>query len=657
MSKRNQILQSIWNISDLLRDDYPTYNYEKIILPLVVLRRFDFVLQETKKSVLDVYSMYEDTNLDSILCDASGQEFYNCSPLDFMKLMEDPKNIHINLNAYINGFSENVKQIFMQFNFNKEIERMQDNNILFIIMSSFSDINLSPNNVNHIEMGYIFRDLIRHFNELSSEINGEYITPPDIVKTMVSLLFKDNHNLSYNNNTSKEILDPTCGTGSMLIESINYLNNNYLNSKVNIFGQDSNPRSFAIASASTLMSRDPNKYYTSTIKLGDTLVNDQFKNKTFDYFISNPPFGISWNRQKEEILNESKSLGMNGRFGAGTPRLSDGSMLFLQHMINKFKPFNPYNNQFGSKLAIVFNGSPLFTGNAGSGESEIRKWIIENDLLEAVIALPEHLFYNTSIGTYIWIITNRKNISRKGKIQLIDAREKGELLRRSLGSKRRELNEENIDSIIEEYSKFTETTTSKIFDNSDFGYQRITINQPLRLKFNMNFKLKEQFLDNYPKLINDIQTIENKIFEKNISYSNWNEILKEILVLIKKNHSNWNSAQIKSFRNIFTEIDQKSDPVILKSDNNKLVYESNPKLQDYENIPLKEKNIDNYFNREILPNSPYSWIDKKKTKIGYEINFNIYFYKVKQFRSLEAINEELKIAENKILQLLSEITE
>lgn len=661
MSKRNHILQSIWNISDLLRDDYPTYNYEKIILPLVVLRRFDFVLQETKKSVLDVYSMYENTfkcdNLDSILCDASGQEFYNSSPLDFMKLMEDPKNIHINLNAYINGFSENAKQIFMQFNFNKEIERMQDNNILFIIMSSFSDINLSPNNVNHMEMGYIFRDLIRRFNELSSEINGEYITPPDIVKTMVSLLFKDNHNLSYNNNTSKEILDPTCGTGSMLIESINYLNNNYLNSKVNIFGQDSNPRSFAIASASTLMSRDPNKYYTSTIKLGDTLVNDQFKNKTFDYFISNPPFGISWNRQKEEILNESKSLGMNGRFGAGTPRLSDGSMLFLQHMINKFKPFNPYNNQFGSKLAILFNGSPLFTGNAGSGESEIRKWIIENDLLEAVVALPEHLFYNTSIGTYIWIITNRKNISRKGKIQLIDAREKGELLRRSLGSKRRELSEENIDSIIEEYSKFTETTTSKIFDNSDFGYQRITINQPLRLKFNMNFKLKEQFLDNYPKLINDIQTIENKIFEKNISYSNWNEILKEILVLIKKNHSNWNSAQIKSFRNIFTEIDQKSDPVILKSDNNKLVYESNPKLQDYENIPLKEKNIDNYFNREVLPNSPYSWIDKKKTKIGYEINFNIYFYKVKQFRSLEAINEELKIAENKILQLLSEITE
>ncbi len=657
MSKSHELSNFIWSIADLLRGPYRPPQYERVMLPLVVLRRFDCVLESTKDAVLAKYVQYqgklEGDALDSVLNKISGQRFHNHSPLSFEKLKGDPDNAHLHLVSYINGFSENVRKIFERFEFGSEIERMREHNILFLVIKKFCEVDLHPGAVDNIEMGLLFEDLIRRFNEQANETAGDHFTPREVIRLMVNLLFMNDDDLLTKTGTVRKMLDPTCGTGGMLSEARRYLREHNLGAKLYVYGQDFNPRSYAVAASDLLLRADSEEKETSTIKFGDTLIDDQFPGERFDYFLANPPFGVDWKRQQKDVVREHEKQGFAGRFGAGMPRVNDGALLFLQHMVSKFEPVDPAKKLDGSRLAIVFNGSPLFTGGAGSGESEIRKWIIENDWLEAIVAMPEQMFYNTGIGTYIWVVTNRKEKRRRGNIQLIDGRDRWQPLRRSLGDKRREFSEAHINDIVREYGEMTNSDTSKIFDNTDFGYNRLTIERPLRLAFQITLERKERFLDACPELLDDLQVID-KIIGREAS-RDWNAIWKQVQSILKNRDSKWRAPQIRAFRDAFTEINPKAEAVIARKANGKIEYEPDPKLRDFENVPLKE-DVLAYFEREVRPHVPDAWIDHEKTKVGYEINFNRHFYRFTPPRPLAEIDADLKRAEEEIVRLLREVT-
>ncbi len=657
MSKSHELSNFIWSIADLLRGPYRPPQYERVMLPLVVLRRFDCVLESTKDAVLAKYAQYqgklEGDALDSVLNKISGQRFHNHSPLSFEKLKGDPDNAHLHLVSYINGFSENVRKIFERFEFGNEIERMREHNILFLVIKKFCEVDLHPGAVDNIEMGLLFEDLIRRFNEQANETAGDHFTPREVIRLMVSLLFMHDDELLRKPGTVRKMLDPTCGTGGMLSEARKYLREHQAGARLFVYGQDFNPRSYAVAASDLLLRTNPDDAETSTIKFGDTLIDDQFPGERFDYFLANPPFGVDWKRQQKDVVREHEKQGFAGRFGAGTPRVNDGALLFLQHMVSKFEQVDPAKNLDGSRLAIVFNGSPLFTGGAGSGESEIRKWIIENDWLEAIVAMPEQMFYNTGIGTYVWVVTNRKEARRKGKIQLIDGRDRWQSLRRSLGDKRREFSDVHITDIVREYGDMRDNTTSKVFDNADFGYNRLTIERPLRLAFQITLERKERYLDACPELLDDLQAID-KAIGREVS-RDWNAIWKQVQALLKERDSKWRAPQVKAFREAFTEIDPKAEAVIAKKAGGKIEYESDPKLRDFENVPLKE-DVQVYFEREIRPHVADAWIDHEKTKVGYEINFNRHFYRFTPPRPLVEIDADLKRAEEEIVRLLREVT-
>ena len=572
------------------------------------------------------------------------------------------------------------------------------------LFPSFCDVDLHPDRVLNIDMGLLFEDLIRRFNELANETAGDHFTPREVIDLMVDILFDPDDEFLSQPQTIRKILDPTCGTGGMLAEAQKYLGEYHKQAELWVFGQDFNPRAYAIAASDLLIKGHKN----SRIEFGDSLINDKFDSETFDYFLANPPFGVDWKKQRSEILHEHEKRGFAGRFGAGLPRVNDGALLFLQHMVSKFEDVDAPKKKYGSRLAIVFNGSPLFSGSAGSGESDIRRWVIENDWLEAIVALPEQMFYNTGIGTYIWILTNRKEKKRKGKIQLIDGRERWKPMRRSLGDKRRFLGDDDIEKIVREYGNFAETEISKIFDNEDFGYTRVTIERPLRLQFRIDAERKSEFLNAYPHLLDDIQAIDEKFGRK--EYLDWNQVWKDVKNIVKKNDSNWKSPEQKLFRSVFTERNAEASPVIEKQEKlkkvskldleerfggwfsieaktenwqsgldtpikEKIKFESDSELREFENVPLKpfddeddfwagfdyekvplKENVNDYFRREVLPHVPEAWMDREKDKIGYEINFNRYFYKFTPPRPLEEIDADLKIAEEKILRLLDEVT-
>jgi type I restriction enzyme M protein len=529
----------IWNIADLLRGPYRPPQYERVMLPLTVLRRFDCVLAESKEKVLKEYERYKDKYqgeaLDKLLNKAAGQKFHNHSPLNFQKLKGDPDNIDKHLTSYISGFSENVRRIFDYFEFTAEIERMRDANILFLVISKFRDIDLHPERVDNHLMGGVFEDLIRRFNEQANETAGDHFTPREVISLMVHLLFINDDNLLTTPGTVRKMLDPTCGTGGMLAEAQKYMHCHHEQAQLWVYGQEYNKRSYAVA-ASDLLIKGHEK---SAIRFGDSLLEDQYTGETFDYLLANPPFGVDWKKQQKEIVREHEKG--NGRFNAGLPRVNDGALLFLMHMVSKFEPVDVAADRHGSRLAIVFNGSPLFTGGAGSGESDIRKWIIENDWLEAIIALPEQMFYNTGIGTYIWVVTNNKKEQRKGKIQLIDARTRWVPLRRSLGDKRRELSESDIKTIVLEFGTVENSETSKLFDNADFGYSRLTVERPLRLKFQIILERKELFLDGCPQLLDDMQTIDSSIGRD--ASPDWNAVWESVKKLLKKSGSSWKTSE------------------------------------------------------------------------------------------------------------------
>lgn len=659
MPDHNYFATLIWQIADLLRGPYRPPQYERVMLPMTVLRRFDCVLAPTKAKVL---AKYESSNLDGPALDAAlnkaaGQRFHNHSPLDFEKLKGDPDNIAQHLVSYINGFSENVRDIFNYFEFENEIDRMRESNLLYLVVSKFCDVDLHPKTVKNEQMGHIFENLIRRFNELANETAGDHFTPREVIRLMVNILFINDDKLLATPKTVRKLLDPACGTGGMLAEAQNYLREHHDEAQLFVYGQDYNKRAFATAASDMLMKEVSQNGGDNSVRYGDTFTDDRFADDTFDYFLTNPPFGVDWKKQQKQIKQERDKLSYDGRFGAGLPRVNDGSLLFLQHMIDKFEPFRPKDQKHGSRLAIVFSGSPLFTGGAGSGESDIRKWIIENDWLEAVIALPEQMFYNTGIGTYIWIVTNRKEKRRKGKIQLLDARDVwtaggSEENKRSLGDKRRHITEDQINEIVKLYGAKPDENTSKVFDNEDFGYARVTVERPLRLRYQMSLEDKSRFLDACPELLDDVQAIDKTLGRK--PEGDWSAVWSSIEEILNKRNSRWKSGEQKLFRSVFTQKDSEAEPVAKGGLNEG--YEPDPDLRDFENIPLKI-DIDEYFECEVLPHVPDAWMDREKDKIGYEINFNRHFYKYTPPRPLEEIDADLKKAEEEIMRLLNEVTE
>ncbi|HEV7676954.1 MAG TPA: class I SAM-dependent DNA methyltransferase [Candidatus Dormibacteraeota bacterium] len=661
MPDHNYFTNLIWQIADLLRGPYRPPQYERVMLPMTVLRRFDCVLAPTKAKVLAEHERskhkFRGDALDARLNRAAGQRFHNHSELDFEKLKGDPDDIAQHLVTYTKSFSANVRRIFDFFEFENEIEKMRESNILYLVVSKFCDVDLHPDRVPNEQMGLIFENLIRRFNELANETAGDHFTPREVIRLMVSILFIQDDKLLATPGTVRKLLDPACGTGGMLAEAQNYLRDHHGEAKLYVYGQDYNKRAFATAASDMLMKQVDHNGGNDNIRFGDSFTDDQFQGETYDYFLTNPPFGVDWKRQQRDIHREHNKRGFEGRFGAGLPRVNDGSLLFLQHMIDKFEPVQPAERKHGSRLAIVFSGSPLFTGGAGSGETEIRRWIIENDWLEAIVALPEQMFYNTGIGTYVWILTNRKEKQREGRIQLLDAREfwtagGSEESKRSLGDKRRHIASSQIGEIVRLYGRFEDDGRSKIFDNADFGYTRVTVERPLRLSYRMTTDDKARFLDAFPELLDDVQAIDRALGREHLR--DWNAAWAGITSLLHERKSRWKATEEKRFRDVFTQRDPEAEPV-LKAGRDR-GYEPDADLRDVEKVPLEE-DIDAYFEREVRPHVPDAWIDRSKDKVGYEINFNRHFYKYTPPRPLEEIDADLKKAEDEIMRLLREVTE
>lgn len=691
----SQMANFIWSICNLLRGPYKRNEYRKVILPLTVLRRFDCILAPTKQDVLTAHARLKGKSENIVrpkLCEITGTQFYNLSKLDFTRLLDDPNQLAPNLNSYINAFSPNVRQIMERFDFGQHILRMAEKNILYEVVKAFADpkIDLSPKRIDNMQMGYIFEELIRVGAEQSNEEAGEHFTPREVIWLMVNLLLSDEPDLA-KSHIVKMIYDPACGTGGMLSSAEQFIREYNSEAKPLLYGQDWNDEAYAICKSDMLIKGED----ADNVKLGDTFSDDGFPDQTFDYMLANPPFGVSWKQQQRFIEQEHKSLGYDGRFGAGLPRINDGALLFLQHMISKMRPVK----DGGSRIGIVFNGSPMFTGDAGSGESEIRRWIIENDWLEAVVALPDQLFYNTGISTYIWVVTNRKTRQRKGKVQLVDARDFWVQMKKSLGNKRHRIAHpteqepnlpDQIGLLTEIYGTFKHDDTrtvpvngnekqavvSKIFDNEDFGYHKITVERPLRLNF--------QATDERIARIEDETTFKNlatskkkneAVRRKEIAAGEARrQAIRDMLATLRDETDQKLYKDRKSFLKDLKRIDREVTGVKLSAGELKCVLsalgerdetaeicmdrsgnpEPDSELRDTEVVPLKES-IEEYFKREVKPHVPCAWIDHSKTKVGYEIPLTRHFYQYKPPRPLHEIEADLKDIEQKIVRMLGEV--
>ncbi|MEW6116418.1 MAG: class I SAM-dependent DNA methyltransferase [Nitrospirota bacterium] len=666
----NEKVGFIWSVADLLRGPYRPNQYKDVMLPMTVLRRLDCVLEPTKDKVLEKLKSLQGgkvKNVEPILCRVSGVPFYNTSRFTFEKLKGDPNNIAANLTNYMKGFSSRAREIIEHFGFEEHIAKLDKADRLYLLVSKFCEIDLHPDKVSNIEMGYVFEELIRRFNEASNEEAGDHFTPREVIRLMVNLLFLPDNDILTTKGIVKTLYDPACGTGGMLSVSEEYVRELNPNARLEVFGQDYNDQSYAIC-GSDMMIKGQN---IDHIAFGDSFTHDHFSGKKFDYMLANPPFGVEWKPEEAAIRKEHEEQGFGGRFGAGLPRINDGSLLFLQHMISKRK--DPKDG--GTRLGIVFNGSPLFTGGAGSGESEIRRWIIENDWLEGIVALPDQLFYNTGIYTYLWIVTNRKEKSRRGKIQLVDATSFFKKMRKSLGNKRNEICDDQRDEITRLYGNFRETEHVRIFDNEDFGYRRITVERPLRLNFTVDeariarlmettafaslaaskkrkdTKAAQAEIEEGRKLQERILSALRPIAAKGI-VKNREQFSEMMQAAFKKANLKVPAALFKAILTALSERDETAD-ICTDSKGNP---EPDPELRDYENVPLKE-DVGEYMKREVLPHVPDAWVDESKTKIGYEINFNRYFYKYTPPRPLEEIEADIKKIEKEIADMLAEVTE
>ena len=574
MANYQELAQLVWNVADdVLRNLFKQHEYGDITLPFLVLRRLDCLLDEDgrKEEAIKTYNLFKDQvpeeSLPPIITDKIKTNFYNISKYDLSRLKDDPNNIRINFDNYIGGFSQNVRDIIENFNLARFIERLHKNNRLFIFCDKFTEVDLHPDKVDNRTMGLVFEELLRKFSEMSNETSGEHYTPRDVLQLLVSLLFAEHSQELRGEGIVRSIFDPCCGTGGMLTIGKKYFHEQINpNADIRLLGQELNAQTYAICKSDMLIiGEDPDN-----IQHGSSLSNDQFQGERFDYMITNPPFGVSWKSDADAVEADADTA--NGRFSVGTPRSSDGALLFLQHMLSKME-------DNGSRVGIVFNGSPLFTGDAGSGESDIRKWIIENDWLECIIALPEKLFFNTSIATYIWILTNKKSEVRQGKIQLINAVDFHYDIKRNLGQKNALISDVHIHQIAELYTNFEETEHCKIYPNEFFGYTKVTVEKPL--------------------------------------------------------------------------IDEETGDVVTDKQGNP---KPDTKLRDSERVPLTE-DIEDYYQREVKPHVSDSWMDRKKDKVGYEINFNRYFYQYTPLRSLKEIADEILTLERKSEGLLNEVLE
>ncbi len=667
MSNFQQKVSFIWDLADLLRGPYKPNEYRKAILPFTVLKRFDCVLSDSKKEVLEAYNKYrkEFDNVDHVLKDIAKDKkgkslgFYNYSKYGFKTLLQDPENIEQNILHYIDSFSKNVQDIFENFNIKNQITKLAKADLLYLLIKKFSEskLDLHPDVVSNHEMGTIFEELTRKFAEKSNEEAGDHFTPREIVELMTHLMFAIDGNLK-DKDIIRTVYDPACGTGGMLTSAENYIMKVNPSVTVALFGQELNEEIYAICKADMLMKGEDAEQIKGPLS---TLSKDQFKNEKFDFIISNPPYGTKWENDEDAVRTEAEK-GFEGRFGAGTPRINDGQLLFLQHMISKMKV-----NGEKSRIAAITNGSPLFTGDAGSGESNIRKWMIENDFIEAIIALPDQMFYKTGITTYVWILTNEKPAERVGKIQLVDGTSFYKKMRKSLGSKRHELDKEkDIPKIVELYSEFKENVHCKIFDNEEFGYTKAIVERPLQLNYSCSeerlenlysiktfSKLSESKNENpeekleeeekgkaeQEKIIASLGKIEGK-------FKNWDMFEAEVEKALKS--FNFKPNFIKQIILALSEHDDTADYVLKKG---KKQPDSN--LRDSEKIPLKQ-DIDKYFEKEVKPYYADAWMDRKKDKIGYELNFTQYFYKYKPPRPLDVIQKEIDTVTKEIKELQRE---
>lgn len=643
----------IWSVADLLRGDYKQADYGKVILPLTVLRRLDCVLEKTKGRVLAKVPALPDkadaTIRHRMLCQAAGLTFYNLSKFAFqstdavpktagyVSLFTDPAHLAANLNHYITGYSAGAREIFLDsFKFGDQIEHLDRSNLLYRVMARFLEIDLHPDKVDNVEMGYVFEELIRRFAEQSNETAGEHFTPREVIRLMVNLLFVEDDEALRKPGVIRTLYDPACGTGGMLSTAEHYLKELNPSATLMVYGQELNPESFGVCKSDMLIKGED----ASNIQFGNSFSQDGFAGKHFEYFLSNPPFGVEWKKVEDVVRNEHQTLGMSGRFGAGLPRISDGSLLFLQHMISKFK-----QDDQGSRLAIVFNGSPLFTGGAGSGESEIRRWVIENDWLEAIVALPEQLFYNTGIATYVWIVTNRKSPRRRGKVQLVNAASFSAKMRKSLGNKRNEITPAQIGEITRLYGDFEAGPLCKVFDNEDFVYQRVTVERPLRMNFAVTPErlARVKDIDRLPPLRAALETLSRvgTVKDRKVFTGHLRDALEVSRVALSP----------QAFKGLLAALGERDETAEVCRDA-KGRPEPDPELRDYENVPLKE-DIQAYFAREVKPHAPDAWIDEDKTKKGYELPFSRHFYQQTQLRPLEEIEAEIMALEGEIQRMLT----
>lgn len=683
----SEIASFIWSIAELLRGDYKQSEYGKIILPFTVLRRMDCVLEPTKAAVLAEYQAQKDCGLplEHFLLDKSGQSFFNSSPMDMSNLLNDPSNLRVNLVAYVNGFSENVRDIFEKFEFEAQVQKLDNANLLFLVVQKFSAVDLHPNNVSNAAMGHMFEELIRKFAELSNETAGEHFTPREVIRLMVNLLFINDNGGLTTQGAVRTLYDPTAGTGGMLSVGEEHLLSMNPKAKLAMHGQELNPESYAICKADMLVKGQD----VGNIVLGNTLSQDGHANKKFDYMLSNPPFGVEWKKVEAAVRKEHEGKGFSGRFGPGLPRVSDGSLLFLMHVVSKMR--EPLVG--GSRVGIVLNGSPMFSGGAGSGESEIRRYLFENDLVEAIIALPNDMFYNTGIGTYIWILSNKKSSERKGAVQLIDASSFWVKMRKSLGSKRKELSPQNISDITKLYGDFSDRNLitytdiagkkdshflakvedplpvapkgcrvdivpiSRKFLNRSFGYSTITVERPLKLRFESTevsiVRLEDAIgtkrapaseeVDGVRNLLEWMREKAPKFMRKEAE-----TVVREACISKKIKLTPWMT------KTLWACIEQR-DPKGEVQLNGKGKPEVDVEARETENVALSD-NIEAYFKNEVLPYAPDAWIDHSKTRIGYEVSFNRAFHVFREPRQLNEIRDDIKKATDKIVAMIDGIS-
>jgi len=675
MSNHSESVSFIWSVADLIRDTFKRGKYQDVILPLTVLRRLDCVLEPTKDHVLETNAKLKGKleNLAPQLQAASGYAFYNTSLYNFDKLLGDSPNLAANLKNYINGFSDNMREVIEKFDFNNTIDKLDEAGLLFLVVEKFKNIDLHPEKVSNHDMGYVFEELIRKFNEALNENPGEHFTPREVIQLMVNLQLAQDIEALSKNHIIRTVYDPCCGSGGMLTTAKEQILKINPNAEAHLFGQEVNPETFAICKSDLYM-KSADGRDAENILFGSTLAEDKHADKRFDYLLANPPYGKDWNRDKEKVDAEF-ARGTAGRFSAGLPRISDGQLLFLQQMLSRMKE----PEKGGSRVAIVMNGSPLFTGDAGSGESEIRRWILENDWLEAIVALPEQLFYNTGIATYVWVLTNHKKADRKGKVQLINATTFWVPMRKSLGDKRREISNDHIEKITKLFTDFTATEITKIFKSTDFGYRKITVERPLRLNFQASnerierIKLEKTFQnltvskkkDPKERTTEEIKGREQQDLILAMLHTLPPALLKDqkefdrvLVKAIKESGIKLTAALKKSIYSALSERDESAQ--ICRDADGKP--EADSELRDTENVPLSES-IQVYFDREVKPHVPDAWIntsvvdqkDGKVGKVGYEINFNRYFYKYVPPRPLEEIEADIRKVEDEIAALLKDV--